>query len=165
MDAGFCDYQFNMSVIGQCTSAIFGPGNANNSAFYDNTDYYPYVLSGFPNPTEVGLPGLIQCPQMDIAQNPTETMLLEDGVSASDYCAPDWPLTGADANIPDATDKWGQLGNAVHDNFTEMNVAFLDGHVETVKKPDSAPSPSNHNTNGFNASEGLMEYVTFYLQR
>ncbi len=163
--AGFCDYQFNFSVVGECTSAVFGPGNANNPSFYDNTNYYPYLLSQVPNPSGVGLAGPAECPRMDIAPHPSETMLLEDGVSVSDYCDPEWPLTGAASLVPGAVDKAGSLGNAVHDNFTEMNVAFLDGHVATVKKPDQGSVAPYYNTNDFNAPEGLMEYVNYYLYR
>jgi prepilin-type N-terminal cleavage/methylation domain-containing protein/prepilin-type processing-associated H-X9-DG protein len=163
--AGFSEYEFNLSIVGQCTSAIFGPGNANKPTLYDNTNYYPYLLSGFPNPSGVGLPPPTECPQMDVANNPTETMFLEDGVGASDYCSPDWPLSGVNSKVPDALDKWGQLGNAVHDNFKEMNVAFVDGHAATEKMVDLASPPNNLNTNNFNAQPGLMEYITYYLQR
>ncbi len=163
--AGFTEYQFNLTVVGSCTSAVFGPGNLDMSGLYDNTNYYPYLLSGFPNPTGVGLPGPNECPQMDVARNPTETMLLEDGVGVGDYCSPDWPLTGVNGKVPDAVDKFGQVGNAVHGNFKEMNVAFLDGHAETVKMANLASPPNYLNANGFNASPGLMEYITYYLQR
>lgn len=101
---------------------------------------------------------------MSVARHPSETMLLEDGVSVSDYCDPLWPLQGAlQASTPDAINKWGQTGNAVQDNFTEMNVAFLDGHVQTVQKKDLAAAPVN--VNNFDAPDGLMNYITFYLQR
>ena len=163
--AGFSEYQFNLSVVGECTSAIFGPGNAKIPTLYDNTNYYPYLLSGYPNPSGVGLPGPNECPQMDIAKNPTETTLLQDGVGIADYCDPDWPLTGANAKLPDAVDQLGQTGNAVHDNFKEMNVAFVDGHAATVTMADLASPPNYLNTNGFNASPGYMEYITYYLQR
>ncbi len=160
--AGFVEYQFNLSVVGQCTSAIFGPGNDNISGLYDNTNYYPYLLSGFPNPSGVGVPGPNKCPQIDVASNPTETMLLEDGVSATDYCNPNWPLPKSAATA-DPADKWGQDGNAVHDNFKEMNVTFLDGHTETIRMANLTIPPAN--IHGYNASEGYMEYITFYLHR
>lgn len=165
--AGFTEYQFNLSAIGEGTSAVFGPNNANNPGLYDNTNYYPYLWGQFPSPTNAYAGQLVECPRIDIALHPSETMLLQDGISASDYCAFDFPLTGVNSKVPDAIDKWGQLGNAVHDNFTEMNVAFLDGHAETVKKSDLA-SPPNYllnNAGDYGCNTALMENITFYLQR
>ena len=163
--AGFTEYKFNLSVVGEATSAIFGPGNANNSTLYDNTNYYPYMIWGqYPNPSGAGVATLpVECPQMDIATHPSETMLLQDGIGVGDYCDPNYPLPST--VTPDARDKFGQVGNAVHDNFKEMNVAFLDGHAETVKMANLASPPEYLNANGFDAGPGLMQYYTFYLQR
>ena len=159
--AGFTEYEFNTSVVGQSTSAVFGAGNANVPGLYDNTNYYPYfILGAFPVPDGTSLNPPVRCPRIDVAAHPNETMLLEDGVGISDYCNPDYPLPST--ATPDASEKWGQDGNAVHDNFKEMNVAFLDGHAETEPMVNLAIPP--YNSNDFNSPNGYMEYITFYLQ-
>ncbi|MDA8376332.1 MAG: prepilin-type N-terminal cleavage/methylation domain-containing protein [Planctomycetia bacterium] len=151
--AGFVEYEFNMSVVGQTTSAVFVPGKADIPALYDDTNYYPYVLPGnYPGDTQ-NTP--LECPAMTIAANPGETMFVQDGVGVSDYCNP--------IGDPDAVDQWGQTGNAVHDNFKKMNVAFLDGHAETVPMANLAIPPGN--TNDFNSPAGYMEYITFFLKK
>lgn len=160
--AGFTEYRFNMSVVGQATSAVFGPSNAKMSGLYDNINYYPYFIWGaFPVPNGTSINPPVECPRIDIAAHPSETMLLEDGVSISDYCDPMYPLPST--ATPDAMDKWGQVGNAVHDNFTEMNVAFLDGHAETMKMANLSVPP--YTGTNVDAPAGLMQYNTFYLQR
>ena len=153
---GFVDYRFNVSVVGSATSAIFGPGNANIPTLYDNTNYYPYdTWSAFPG-SNAPLP--VECPKMDIAAHPSETMLLEDGVSALDFCSQTWPVPPA---VTEAG-KFQQIGNAVHDNFKDMNVGFIDCHVETVPQADLA-APFNDSDFINNAPEGKMAYTTFFL--
>lgn len=158
---GYVDYRFNLSIVGDATSAIFGPGNADNPTLYDNTNYYPYNNGWGPIPNNPSVP--YECPQIDVAANPSQTMLLEDGVSVLDFCSSIWPLPTS-LNIPDASDKFGQFGNAVHDNFKDMNVAFLDGHVETVQKATDEtlyPDPDAY----WSASPGKMAYYTYFLRR
>ena len=158
---GYVDYRFNLSIVGDATSAIFGPANADNPTLYDNTNYYPYNNGWGPIPNNPSVP--YECPRIDVASNPGETMLLEDGVSTLDFCSSIWPLPTT-LSIPDATAKFGQIGNAVHNNFKDMNVTFLDGHAETVQKgPDNTlyPDPDAY----WSASPGEMAYYTYFLSR
>jgi prepilin-type N-terminal cleavage/methylation domain-containing protein/prepilin-type processing-associated H-X9-DG protein len=158
---GYVDYRFNSSIVGDATSAIFGPGNANISALYDNTNYYPYNNGWGPIPNNPSVP--YECPRIDVAPNPGGTMLLEDGVSALDFCSSIWPLPTS-LKIPDVTAKFGQIGNAVHNNFKDMNVAFVDGHAEMVQMgPTNTlyPDPDAY----WSASPGKMAYYTYFLSR
>ena len=157
---GYVDYRFNLSVVGDATSAIFNQV-AGNTDLYDNTNYYPYNNGWGPIPGNPSVP--YECPRIDVASNPGETMLLEDGVSALDFCSAIWPLPTS-LNIPDVTAKFGQIGNAVHNNFKDMNVAFLDGHAETVPlTPEDTlyPDPDAY----WSAAPGKMAYYTYFLQR
>ncbi len=157
---GYVDYRFNLSVVGDATSAIFNQV-AGNTDLYDNTNYYPYNNGWGPIPNNPSVP--YECPRIDVASNPGETMLLEDGVSALDFCSSIWPLSTS-LNIPDVTAKFGQIGNAVHNNFKDMNVAFLDGHAETVPlTPEDTlyPDPDAY----WSAAPGKMAYYTYFLQR
>ena len=158
---GYVDYRFNSSIVGDATSAIFGPGNADNPTLYDNTNYYPYNNGWGPIPNNPSVP--YECPRIDVAASPSQTMLLEDGVSALDFCSSIWPLSTS-LNIPNRSDKFGQFGNAVHDNFKDMNVAFIDGHAETVQKATDEtlyPDPDAY----WSASPGKMAYYTYFLRR
>ncbi len=157
---GYVDYRFNLSIVGDATSAIFNQV-AGNTDLYDNTNYYPYNNGWGPIPNNPSVP--YECPRIDVASNPGETMLLEDGVSALDFCSSIWPLSTS-LNIPDVTAKFGQIGNAVHNNFKDMNVAFLDGHAETVPlTPEDTlyPDPDAY----WSAAPGKMAYYTYFLQR
>ena len=168
---GFVEYQFNYSVVGDATSEAFGPTtNLSNPAFYDaaGDNYYPYMWwSWYPEAggnyiqQSPNLPYPIECPKISTAAHPSETMLVQDGVCASsDRCWADFPLTGANALLPDATDKWGQVGNAVHDNLTELNAAFLDGHAETENMSHLTATTFNVAKSGYQSPVGLVEYIT-----
>lgn len=157
---GYVDYRFNLSIVGDATSAIFGPGNSDIPSMYDSTNFYPYNNGWGPIPNNPSVP--YECPRIDVAASPGETMLVEDGVSALDFCSSVWPLPTT-LNIPDTSDKFGQFGNAVHDNFKDMNVAFLDGHAEMVQiAPDETlyPDPDAY----WSAAPGKMTYYTYFLQ-
>ncbi len=158
---GYVDYRFNMSIVGDATSAIFGLTDADMPSFYDNPNYFPYN-NGWGNiPGNPSVP--FECPRMGTATDPSGTMLLEDGVSTLDFCSTIWPLP-ANLNIPDASGKFGQIGNAVHNGFKDINVAFLDGHVATVPKTANEtvlPDPDAY----WSASPGSMAYYTYFLAR
>ena len=156
---GYVDYRFNLSIVGDATSAIFNQV-AGSTGLYDNTNYYPYNNGWGPIPGKPSIP--YECPRIDAASHPSETMLMEDGVSALDFCSSIWPIPTS-LNIPDGTAKFGQFGNAVHDNFKDMNVAFLDGHVTTVPQASDEtlyPDPDAY----WSAAPGKMAFYTYFLQ-
>ncbi len=125
----FCDYRFNISIVGEIDSQAWAPASAGTSAGWANQNlpqydgdysadnFYPYI-----DGAQVAL-----ATKLPAVENPSQTMLLEDGISSADYC----DVTLSPVNPPA---EFGQIGSAVHDNFSAMNVCFVDGHAATTNK-------------------------------
>ena len=125
----FCDYRFNISIVGEIDSQAWVPASAGTSAGWANQNlpqydgdysadnFYPYI-----DGAQVAL-----ATKLPAVENPSQTMLLEDGISSADYC----DVTLSPVNPPA---EFGQIGSAVHDNFSAMNVCFVDGHAATTNK-------------------------------
>lgn len=125
----FCDYRFNISIVGEIDSEAWAPASAGTSAGWANqnlpqydgnysaSNFYPYI-----DGQNVAL-----ATRLPAVSNPSQTMLLEDGISSADYC----DVTLSPVNAPA---EFGQIGSAVHDNFSSMNVCFVDGHAITTNK-------------------------------
>ena len=117
----FGDYRFNMSIVGETNSGAWAPGGWGSQNWpqydsnYDANNCYPYFIGA----------AVRKAAQLSAASDPARTMLLEDGISGVDYC--DVAYSPVNPSL-----QFGQIGSAVHDSLSAMNVCFLDGHAATT---------------------------------
>ncbi len=120
----FCYYRFNISIVGELNSEAWAPGSwaylhlSPYDGNYSASNFYPYLTTQ----SHAALAA-----KMTAAVDPSQTMLLEDGICTADYC--DVTLSPVNPSV-----EFGQIGSTVHDNFSSMNVCFVDGHAVTTNK-------------------------------